>query len=88
MICVGETELQHIQVNLAALALDVVDLSYLPTQTLFTDDIATTNLERSLEKMFLMHIKKSDLDYMIHYSADKEMSVCVKSCANSDGLPV
>lgn len=58
MICVGETELQHIQVNLAALALDVVDLSYLPTQTLFTDDIATTNLERSLEKMFLMHIKK------------------------------
>lgn len=39
------------QVNLAASAVDVVVLSCSPTQTLITDDVATTNLERSVGKI-------------------------------------
>lgn len=51
----SETELQRIQLNLAALALDVVVLSCSPTQTLITGDMATTNLERAVDKnMFLL----------------------------------
>lgn len=41
----------------------------LPTQTLVTDDLAATHLG--------VH-EISYLDYMIHYTASKEMSACVK----------
>lgn len=63
----------------AALAVDVVVRSYSPTQTLITDDMATTNLEGSVEKIcFWYTSKNSYVDYMIHCTVSKEMSVCVK----------
>lgn len=87
LICVSETELQLIQLNSAALALDVVVLSYSPTQTLITDDIATTNLERAVDKnMFL--IQKSTYLPSLYDSLHRQqgnVSVC-KTGANSHRL--
>lgn len=89
LICVSETELQHIQLNLAALALDVVVLSYSPTQTLITDDMATTNLERAVDKNMSL-IQKSTYLLSLYDSLQRQqgnVSACVcKTGANSHRL--
>lgn len=59
--------------------MDVVILSYSPTQTLITDDMATTNPERSVKKnLFLIHIKLLPRLYDSSYTASKEIAVCGK----------